>query len=101
MFRRLPEHDYYDFENEVVLPISCRRILNQIIHSFVIPTFEVGEDGAILGFFVASDQNANDKLYHVKLESWIKYLESITDDDITTIESHFDREKGKWIESKR
>lgn len=101
LLRRFPEHDYYDFENEVVQSVSCRRILNQIIHSFIIPTFEVGEDGAILGIFVASDQSANDKLYHVKLESWIGYLESIANDDITTMEARFDQDKGKWIETRR
>lgn len=99
--RRIPEHDYYDYENEKIQTIRCRNILNQIIHSFIVPTFEVNEKGAILGFFVASDQSANDKLYHVKLESWIGYLESIANDDITTMEARFDQDKGKWIETRR
>lgn len=101
LLRRFPEHNYYDFVSEAVQPVSCRRILNQIIHSFTIPTFEVGEDGAILGFFVASDQSANDKLYHVKLESWIGYLESIANDDITIMKARFNQNTGKWIETRR
>lgn len=101
LFRIYPERDYYDFENERTQSVPCRRILNQVIHSFVIPTYEVDDAGFVVGFFVASDQYANSHLYRIDLESWVKYLKSIVDDDITSTETHFDREKGQWKEVRR
>ena len=96
LLRRFPEHNYYDFENETALSVPCRRILNQIIHSFVIPAFEVDETGTVLGFFVTSDKSANKQLYHIKLECWVKYLEMIVNDDITTIDAHLGVRTFSW-----
>ena len=100
LFRRIPEHDYYDFENETIKSISCRKILNQIIHSFVIPTYEVDKTGSVIGFFVSSDMQANTQLFHVKLEHCIIFLQKIKHDDITSIKTYFDEKKDKWIEIK-
>ena len=96
LLRRFLEHNYYDFENETALSVPCRRILNQIIHSFIIPVFEVDETGTVLGFFVTSDKSANKQLYHIKLECWAKYLEMIVNDGITTIDAHLGVRTFSW-----
>ena len=101
LLRRFPEPSYYSFMNETVMSAPCRLILNQIIHSFIVPAFEINDAGAVSGFFVASDQKVNDCLYHVKTEYWVRYLDMIANDDIASIESYFNYEKGKWITAKR
>ena len=96
LFRKVPEPKYYDYANEQTKTVLARRILNQIIHSFVVIVHEVDELGRVIGFYVTSDYKANTELYHIKMDNWIEYLTRIVDDEITETHSYFDPEKGRW-----
>ncbi|MCI8366058.1 MAG: hypothetical protein HFJ66_00425 [Eggerthellaceae bacterium] len=96
LFRRVPDSECYDYASEQTKTVLARRILNQIIHSFVVIMYEVDELGRVMGFYVTSDYAANTELYHIKMDNWIEYLTRIVDNEIAEMHSYFDSEKGRW-----
>ena len=97
LFRRYPDSKYYDFSNSKKRAISGRYLVNQLIHSFVIISFETDCSGAAIGFYVTSDHDANKKLYYCSLGEWLKYINAVVEDEITCTHSHYDESKGRWV----
>lgn len=98
--RRFPSHRFYDFENETSCSVPCRLLLNQIIHSCMVPSYEIDEAGRIVGFYVSSERKASEHLYRVELANWIQYLNTIATDEFISSKALFDPDKKKWIEAR-
>ncbi len=96
IIRRFINERLYDFDNEQQISVSGRKIANQIIHSFVIVSFQFSESECPTGFYVSSDHASADELYHVQLCDWINFLKIARDDEVVRTEYWRDPETGKW-----
>lgn len=100
LFRRYPDSEYYDFSNSKKRTISGRYLANQLIHSFVILSFKTDSTGAAISFYVTSDHDANKRLHYCSLGEWLKFINAVIEDEVTSVNSYYDERKEKWIVTK-
>ena len=59
------------------------------------------ESGLVDSFCVTSDFDRNKILYRIPLKAWIDYIDYVATDDIECMSSHYDKERGDYIHSRK
>lgn len=75
--------------------LLVRYALNQIIHSYVVMSFLMGDDGSIDGFLVTSDTYRNKRIFEIRMSDWLDMVRSVIDDLIVSHGFEYDPETGE------
>lgn len=93
--------EFYDFDTQGVEQLSLQDFCNQVIHSFIFMPETTGSEEwsaaprSLVGFFVASDHRRSKKLYRLEVDTVIRLLRLIGNEDV--VSSHMTRdERGNW-----
>ena len=66
----------------------------------MILSFKTDSTGAAIGFYVTSDHDANKRLHYCSLGEWLKFINAVIEDEVTSVNSYYDERKEKWIVTK-
>lgn len=99
--KRFIDERYFDFSKPRDTSTGLRRIVNQLIHSAVVVSFDYDEKERAIGFYVVSDRDYDKGLHYCKLKDWIKMLEAVVNDEIFSVSMFRDAETGSWQMEKR
>lgn len=88
-------HKNYDLSSSTKKRISCRRLLDLIIHSFVFCEV-LGDDNSIEGFFVTSDTSRYKGLWSVPMIRYIEMMRRVGNDYPSSMIMMFDPEQNDY-----
>lgn len=97
---RWPEEGSHDWENETKVVVAGKNVCNWLIHSYMFFLMYT-ESGLVDSFCVTSDFDRNKILYRIPLKAWIDYIDYVATDDIECMFSHYDKERGDYIHSRK
>ncbi len=46
---------------------------------------------------MTSDHDANERLHYCSLSEWLKYINAVVEDEVTSVHSHYHEGEEKWI----
>ena len=95
--KRFIDERYFDLASPTSSSISLRQLTNQLIHSAVVVAFSYDNANRILGFFVVSDNDYENRLCYCSIKEWISMVEAVADDDVIYALTHKDPKTGKCI----
>ena len=95
--KRFIDERYFDLASPTSSSISLRRLTNQLIHSAVVVAFSYDNANRVLGFFVVSDNDYENRLCYCSIKEWISMVEAVADDDVIYALIHKDPKTGKCI----
>jgi hypothetical protein len=88
---------HYDLSQEFQEQRDLEFLCNQVVHSYVF-VIATDEDGAVVGFFVASDRIRHHKVYHVSLADVIRIFRTVGRDYPSTQTLERDPLTHQWRE---
>ena len=95
LHRWLDENEY-NWDNTTQKEVYGKDICNWIIHSYVFSLlFDV--DDIVIGFLVSSDYDRNKAIYTISLDEWLKFIDLIISDDVSSLTTTFDDKKSDYI----
>ena len=95
LHRWLDENEY-NWDNTTQNEVYGKDICNWIIHSYVFSLlFDV--DDIVIGFLVSSDYDRNKAIYTISLDEWLKFIDLIISDDVSSLTTTFDDKKSDYI----
>ncbi len=86
----------YDFKNPQSENLKLKDILNQFIHAYFFQAFSTRK-GNLRYVYVTSDKAKNKFLYVVNIQTFLKFIEKISVQEVTRSETHFDPKSGEFI----
>ena len=95
--KRFIDERYFDLASPTSSSISLRQLTNQLIHSAVVVAFSYDNANRMLGFFVVSDNDYENRLCYCSIKEWISMVEAVADDDVIYALIHKDPKTGKCI----
>lgn len=96
--KRFINERYFDLASPTSSSISLRQLTNQLIHSAVAVAFSYDNANRVLGFFVVSDNDYENRLCYCSIKEWISMVEAVADDDdVIYALIHKDPKTGKCI----
>lgn len=95
--KRFIDERYFDLASPTSSSISLRQLTNQLIHSAVVVAFSYENANRMLGFFVVSDNDYENRLCYCSIKEWISMVEAVADDDVIYVLIHKDPKTGKCI----
>lgn len=98
--KRFIDERYFDLASPTSSSISLRQLTNQLIHSAVVVAFSYDNANHMLGFFVVSDNDYENRLCYCSIKEWISMVEAVADDDVIYALIHKDPKTGKCITAK-
>lgn len=95
--KRFIDERYFDLASPTSSSISLRQLTNQLIHSAVVVAFSYDNANRMLGFYVVSDNDYENRLCYCSIKEWISMVEAVADDDVIYALIHKDPKTGKCI----
>ena len=101
LLRKYIDVEYYDFSSYENQAVNGRRFANQLIHSFVVVSYEIDDTGEARAFYVVSDRDSKKTLYRCAIDEWLKFVKRVAEDEITESSTSYDLEKKRWVSARR
>lgn len=90
----------FDFTKPIKQDLKLKFFLNQIIHSYVFQASSTLKENLSYLYFT-SDNKRNECLYHIRLETLLKFIEKISEQNVTRTETEYDEKTGEYITKTR
>lgn len=92
--------ELYDLMQPCPVTWNARRLLDQIIHSYVF-MLSGDQSGKVTGFIITSDRDKEKHLLLVPLANFCEYMREVGRNHPTHVHTWFDDTTGKWLNTIR
>ncbi len=94
-------NEWIDFSSPATKTISPKKLVSEIIHSFILE-FYISEDGnAVEGIWIASEYNAFSRVIDLPMPAWLALVKEFITDDVTHVKATWNPETGQVVQERR
>ncbi len=90
----------FDFTKPTKEDLKLKFFLNQIIHSYVFQASST-QKGNLSYLYFTSDNKKNEWLYYIRLETLLKFIEKISEQNVTRTQTEYVEKTGEYITKTR